>query len=264
MPTELFLVPPPPDAPGPPEPADGSPTPAGHRSASRRDAWRAALRDRLPLALRGARLDPGPAALAAVAVLALAVALGSLVVGVHGRPARAAAPAAAVAPPGAPVTGGGDPQAVTPAASPAPGLLVDVVGAVTRPGLVRLPAGARVADALAAAGGAKPGVTTDDLNLARPLVDGEQLRVGLPLETAVPGPGTGAAPGRAAPAASRVSLSLASVSQLDTLPGLGPALAQRIVDYRTAHGRFTSVDQLAQVPGIGDRKLAELRALVVP
>jgi competence protein ComEA len=140
-------------------------------------------------------------------------------------------------------------------------LYVDVAGKVRRPGLRRLPFGSRVADALRAAGGAKPGTNTSTLNLARILVDGEQITVGVP----APAPGTapGTTPGAAAPSAP-ISLSTATLEVLDTLPGVGPVLAQHILDYRTQHGGFTSVDQLRDVTGIGDRRLTELKPLVRP
>lgn len=150
-------------------------------------------------------------------------------------------------------------------------IVVDVGGKVREPGIHRLPAGSRVADALHAAGGVKPGTNTDGLNRARFLVDGEQVIVGGPATAAGPGAG-GAAPGgpagaaaagAAAPAAP-VSLNTATADQLDTLPGVGPVLAQHIIDYRTQHGGFRSVDELREVNGIGDRRFADLRNLVRP
>ena len=166
------------------------------------------------------------------------------------------------------------------AAGPGSGqVVVHVVGRVTRPGLVRLPAGSRVADAVEAAGGAAAGADLALLNLARLLVDGEQLRVPRPGEvvTAVPGaPGSpaGGTPGTAGSAGSAgsgaagrvggagssapVSLNSADVAALDALPGIGPVLAQRIVDWRTEHGRFTSVAELGEVSGIGEKLLAQI------
>jgi competence protein ComEA len=147
-------------------------------------------------------------------------------------------------------------------------IVVDVSGKVREPGIHRLPAGSRVADALSAAGGVRPGTNTDGLNRARFLVDGEQVIVGAPAAVpgAASGTGTGtggaAVPG-AAPAAP-VSLNTATVEQLDTLPGVGPVLAQHIIDYRTQHGGFRSVDELREVNGIGDRRFADLRNLVRP
>jgi competence protein ComEA len=156
----------------------------------------------------------------------------------------------------------GAPSAVGTAA---PEIVVDVGGKVREPGIHRLPAGSRVADALRAAGGVKPGASTDGLNRARFLVDGEQVIVGGP--GAPSGQGSGGGPAGtvsgAAPAAP-VSLTTATLEQLDTLPGVGPVLAQHIVDYRTQHGGFRSVDQLREVNGIGDRRFADLRNLVRP
>ena len=148
-------------------------------------------------------------------------------------------------------------------------LVVDVSGKVRSPGIHRLPAGSRVEDALRAAGGVRPGASTEGLNRARLLVDGEQVVVGTPAPAAGAGPGgtgavgTGGAVAGAAPSAP-VSLNTATVEQLDTLPGVGPVLAQHIVDYRTQHGGFRSVDELREVNGIGDRRFADLRNVVRP
>lgn len=144
-------------------------------------------------------------------------------------------------------------------------VVVDVAGKVRHPGLRTLPAGARVADALRAAGGPRPGTGTGALNLARVLSDGEQILVGVPGAARGGGQGAGAASGGGAgagPAGAPVDLNTATVEQLDTLPGVGPALARHIVEYRTAHSGFGSVDQLRQVSGIGERKYADLRPLV--
>ncbi|MFE1030710.1 helix-hairpin-helix domain-containing protein [Streptomyces sp. NPDC058807] len=141
-------------------------------------------------------------------------------------------------------------------------IVVDVGGKVREPGVHRLPAGSRVEDALRAAGGVRPGTKTDGLNRARFLVDGEQVIVGAPAQSAGAGP-SGAAVGPAAPTAP-VSLNTATADQLDTLPGVGPVLAQHIIDYRTRNGGFRSVDQLREVNGIGDHRFADLRNLVRP
>ena len=145
-------------------------------------------------------------------------------------------------------------------------IVVDVGGKVRKPGIHRLPAGARVADALRAAGGVRTGTKTDGLNRARFLVDGEQVIVGA---SAPAGPGGTAPGGPGAPAAGTapaapVSLNTATADQLDTLPGVGPVLAQHIIDYRTQHGGFRSVDELREVNGIGERRFADLRNLVRP
>lgn len=122
--------------------------------------------------------------------------------------------------------------------------------------------GSRVIDALAAAGGLKPGARVGGLNQAALLSDGQQIVVGGPAPP--PAPGAAAATGAAGPAGTSgaVDLNSAALEQLEELPGLGPVLAQRILDWRTANGRFTSVDQLAEVAGIGERKLADLRQRV--
>ncbi|MFJ5835866.1 helix-hairpin-helix domain-containing protein [Streptomyces shenzhenensis] len=166
--------------------------------------------------------------------------------------------------------GAGDSTGVAAPGAAGAEIVVDVSGKVRNPGIHRLPAGSRVVDALSAAGGVRPGTDTDGLNRARFLVDGEQIVVGGP--AGVTGPGAGGASG-AGPAgalagaggpAAPVSLNTATVDQLDTLPGVGPVLAQHIVDYRTQHGGFRSVDELRQVKGIGDRRFADLRDLVQP
>ncbi|WP_228023471.1 ComEA family DNA-binding protein, partial [Streptomyces acidicola] len=165
----------------------------------------------------------------------------------------------------------GDRDAATTGASPGasaapagPVIVVDVSGKVRNPGVQRLPAGSRVADALRAAGGVRSGTSIEGLNRARLLMDGEQVVVGGPAPPAagvVPGPG---GPGAGAAPAAPVSLNTATADQLDTLPGVGPVLAQHIIDYRTQHGGFRSVDELREVNGIGDRRFADLRNLVRP
>jgi competence protein ComEA len=151
-------------------------------------------------------------------------------------------------------------------------LAVDVVGRVRHPGLVRLPVGSRVVDAIRAAGGAAPGAALDAVNLARKLADGEQLRVPrhgeplMPPATGQPGlgTGTGGAGGTAAVAgqpSAPLDLNTATAEQLDTLPGVGQVTADRIIAWRSEHP-FTSVDDLRQVPGIGDRRFALLKDLV--
>ncbi|HKD32040.1 MAG TPA: helix-hairpin-helix domain-containing protein [Gaiellaceae bacterium] len=149
------------------------------------------------------------------------------------------------------------------AAAPHARVVVDVVGAVRQPGLYRLEQGSRIADAIARAGGATPKAELAQVNLAAPLADGEQVVVpkrGAP--GAVPS-ASGSPSGTATPAAP-VQLSTATLEQLDSLPGVGPATAQKILDYRTKHGAFSSVDELDAVPGIGPKRLEQLRDLVVP
>jgi competence protein ComEA len=150
-------------------------------------------------------------------------------------------------------------------------LVVYVVGAVRRPGVYRLAEGTRIEDAVLRAGGTTPRADLIGVNLAAPLVDGEQVLVPARLPPAVaaaegaPVSGGGAVPavGGAVPAGP-VQLSVATVEQLDTLPGIGPVTAQKIVDYRTAHGAFRSVDALDDVPVIGPSRVEQLRGLVVP
>jgi competence protein ComEA len=140
-------------------------------------------------------------------------------------------------------------------------LYVDVSGAVLRPGLYRLPDGARVNDALVKAGGATRKADLTLVNRAAPVTDGEQVLVPVKASAATPAAATGSSsPSPTAP----VHLNSATPEQLDALPGVGPATAQRIIDYRTANGAFKSVDELDAVSGIGPAKLAELRDLVVP
>ena len=148
----------------------------------------------------------------------------------------------------------------TPAASAR--LVVHVAGAVRRPGLYRLREGSRVADAVARAGGATPKADTAAVNLAAPLADGIQVVV--PSRVVGVAGGTAATGGSGQGAGARVSLSSASPAELDALPGVGPVTAQKIVDYRAAHGGFSSVDDLDAIPGIGPARLEQLRELVSP
>jgi competence protein ComEA len=143
-------------------------------------------------------------------------------------------------------------------ASAAGEVVVAVAGKVRKPGLVRLPVGSRVADALQAAGGAQPGVDVAVLNLARKVVDGELIMVGASAPP-VPVAATGAAGGVPA---GPVNLNTATLADLDTLPGVGPVLAQRIMDARTAQGGFTAVSDLRKVDGIGDSRYEQLKDLV--
>jgi len=144
-------------------------------------------------------------------------------------------------------------------------VVVDVVGQVGRPGLVSLPAGSRVADAITAAGGATPEADVSLLNQARLVIDGEQIRVPRPGEVIAAAPGAaggGAAGGAGGGVGALVSLNSADLATLDGLPGVGPVLAQRILDWRSEHGRFTSVDELGEVSGIGDKLMSQLRPRV--
>ena len=209
----------------------------------------------LPSPLRGGRWEPGRrGALALVVVAALGAVLAGIFV-LRSRPTEVSAPPL-VRP------------AATASATPAEVVVVAVAGKVKRPGLVRLRPGARVDDALRAAGGALPGTDLGLLNLARLLVDGEQLLVGISLPpgsttssggTLPPDGSAAGGPGRPSMAGAKIDLNAASIAELDGLPGIGPVLAQHILDWRTEHGRFESVDQLREVPGIGEAKYASLR-----
>ncbi|GAB86456.1 putative DNA-binding protein [Gordonia rubripertincta NBRC 101908] len=172
------------------------------------------------------------------------------------------------------------PVAAQPSTTPAQ-LVVSVVGLVNKPGLVRLAPGARVAEAIDHAGGPRKGADLLSLNLAQVLRDGDQVLVGyaggegqmsmrsavVGAEGAVPAPGPSAGPGSPPPAppaaaGGRVNLNTATETELDALPGVGPVTAKAILDWRERNGRFTSVDQLAEVDGIGPARLAKLRDLV--
>lgn len=145
------------------------------------------------------------------------------------------------------------------AAAAQPRVVVHVVGAVERPGLYRLVDGARVADAVSHAGGPTRRADLSGVNLAAPLADGAQVIV--PRRLA---PGAAAAGTAAAAPGGKVSLATATLEQLDELPGVGPVTAQKIVDWRTAHGPFRSVDDLDQVSGIGPSRIEQIRDLVTP
>jgi competence protein ComEA len=222
------------------------------------------------------RADPGRAgavALAAIAAIAVLVAIFTLMRD-QPAPVRSAKlpPVEAVSS----STRGPSPGATTKPDQP---VVVSVVGLVHTPGLVTLAPGARIADALKAAGGTTDGADTVGLNMARQVDDGEQIVVGIaPVKgqppvlgssvtsgTAAPGPpGTGSHPGRPDKPGRQaaVNLNTATVQQLDALPGVGPVTAAAIVAWRDANGKFTSVDQLAEVDGIGPGRLEKLRPLV--
>ena len=189
-------------------------------------------------------LDPRRLALYGFALLAL-VALAVWYAG-RGSGASAAAPSAA-------------PPIAVQGASNGP-LVVHVAGAVRHPGVYRMRAGQRVDDAVQRAGGARRRADLSALNLAAELEDGRQVLVPLRAAAASPGAATTAA-GAAAPATPAVPLNLntATAEQLDELDGVGPATAQHIIEYREAHNGFGSVEELDQVPGIGEARLAALR-----
>jgi competence protein ComEA len=159
-----------------------------------------------------------------------------------------------------PITVGAAPVVPSSAAVAGPGagseIVVAVGGKVRKPGLVRLAPGARVADALTAAGGAEPGVDVAMLNLARKVVDGELIMVG------VPAPSGQAVSGSSGSSGGLINLNTATLAELDTLPGVGPVLAQRILDARDARGGFRGVSDLRKVDGIGESRYEQLKELV--
>lgn len=265
-----------PEEPAPGPPPDG-PAPVvvavPGRHADRR-GLAVGLADLLPETLRGrVALAPGPVAVVAVLV-ALALAFTCWRVVRDDPEPSVPAPVAAPAGDLVPVTGPA-PAAGAPASSASPGagaagtpsgtVTVDVAGRVRRPGIVVLDAGSRVADALAKAGGARGSVDLSTLNLARVLVDGEQVLVGVeggpPMGSPAPS-APGAAPSGAAAPAALVDLNLADQATLESLPDIGPVTAAAIVKWRTEHGAFTAVTELLEVPGIGDATLATLTPLV--
>ena len=260
--------------------AGGPPTVPLPRIATWRRRW-SGRSDGAPV--HRLRLDPGrPGAVALVLVAVVAAVVAAVGVWTSRPQAEPVRGLPAVAVDGVPsaeangsdgaATGAGPTATVGVAA--AKELVVSVAGRVAHPGVVRVPDGARVADALAAAGGARPGVDLSGLNLARRLVDGEQIAVGVPpapdaagqLPSGAPG-GAGAAgsagagPAGAGPTA-KINLNTSSVTQLDTLPGVGPVTAQHIVEWRSRNGRFVRVDQLREIDGIGERRFQQLRDLV--
>lgn len=220
------------------------------------------LRRLLPGGRVVARVDPGRPGATALALVAAAAAVVAAA-GVWMERPRAepvdTLPAVAVTtqdpPPGGPPAGG-----------PTGRLVVSVVGKVRTPGLVEVPDGARVADVVSAAGGALPGVDLSTVNLARRVADGEQIAVGIaPAPDAVaPGPGgAGAAGGGTAGGVDGpVDLNRATAAQLDALPGIGPVTAAAILEWRTRNGRFSRVEQLREIDGIGERRFGQLRGLV--
>ncbi|WP_189535183.1 ComEA family DNA-binding protein [Streptomyces roseolilacinus] len=258
----------------PPAGAPSTASPAGAR-----ERWGIALRERLPVWVQ-VRCGLERRTLGALAVVLVA---GAVLAGHFfwtGRPETVHAPevvgraATAVTAPADPPAPAGLPQDTPatappgspPTAGPPPSVVVvDVGGRVRRPGVLRLPMGARVVDALRAAGGVPPGTDTTGLNRARVLVDGEHVLVGVPAAAGPPGAPPVTAPQGATGAGTAegpVSLNTATVEQLDTLPGVGPVLARHIIEHRARHGGFRSVEELRQVHGIGARRFADLRPRV--
>ncbi|MGI9155776.1 MAG: helix-hairpin-helix domain-containing protein [Marmoricola sp.] len=221
--------------------------------------------DRMPDSVRGRVALSSQHTAVVVAVVGIALALAGWLALRSGAQddvvPQARFVASATSPSADPASAGGasvgeSPGTGAPSATGAPGVVVvDVAGKVRRPGIVTLPTGSRVHDALKKAGGARPGTGLVALNLARVLVDGEQILVGQPAPAGVAPSAVGSTPG---PAGGLVNLNSAGLSELDTLPGVGPVTAQKILDWRSAHGAFSSVDELLEVDGIGDKTLADI------
>lgn len=218
-------------------------------------------------------LELAPAHVAALLALASVACAGLVGLWWTARPARTAAVPPVLAT-SAPTVAPGAATTPPAAVSVADEVVVHVSGAVASEGVVELPAGARVVDALDAVGGARRAARTDQLNLARPIRDGEQVHVPTAREalitrsgpaagetTASPGVGAVGSAGAKADgsAAATVNLNQATATELEALPGVGPVLAARLVEHRDATGGFTSVDELLEVEGIGEKTLAELR-----
>ncbi|MEV5975661.1 ComEA family DNA-binding protein [Streptomyces sp. NPDC052114] len=267
------------------EPGRGQAEPPARPVASRRERAALAVRERLPVWLQSRCGLERRSVVALVVLLVVAGAFAAqhfwtgrtqpvrppdVVREAGAAPGEGAQPAPS---PGPPARAGRAPAGGGAAGG---GIVVDVSGKVRRPGVHRLPAGSRVADALRVAGGVRPGTDMDGLNRARFLMDGEQVVVGGPGAGAgasgaggTGGAGVGAGAGGvsgvggAAPTAP-IGLNTATAEQLDELPGVGPVLAQHIIDYRSEHGGFRSVEELREVNGIGDRRFADLQDLVRP
>ncbi|HET9171237.1 MAG TPA: ComEA family DNA-binding protein [Actinospica sp.] len=251
------------------EAAPAAPTPLPP-VLTRRDRLRSALADRLPPTLRGRwGLDRTTGIVLAVSVLLGALLIGGWAV-LRAKPHEMAV--AREHPPGggAPEASGAGSVPAIPLATASPtssGVIVDVEGKVAKPGVRTLPAGSRILDALNAAGGPLPGTDLTALNQAQVLVDGEQVLVGV---TPPPQNDPGAPAGRGKKShgkagtgsAQPVHLNTAAVEDLEQLPGVGPALAERIIDYRTAHGPFHSVDDLRQVSGFGGQRFTNLAPMI--
>jgi competence protein ComEA len=221
--------------------------------------------------LAAIRADPGRAGVVALGVVGLVAVLVTVFTLANHDPPRVVS---ANLPAVQPVSSTGATVVASPPASDAT-VIVSVVGLVRTPGLVTLGSGARIADALEAAGGALDGADMTGLNMARRVADGEQIVVGIAAPPGLPPamgssvstpPGSAsepAGPAETSPApGAPVDLNAATVEQLDALPGVGPVTASAIVEWRTANGRFANVDQLGEVDGIGPARLEKLRNLV--
>ncbi|MFV0463023.1 MAG: helix-hairpin-helix domain-containing protein [Nostocoides sp.] len=243
--------------------------PAGLRGARWRTRWPAVLGMLLLIGLAGgmwglrliiARDDAAPVPIADRPLIGRSTQTfgrpGSTTAAATDQPRGSSAPTGTVGTSGAP--------------SASPKVLVHVIGQVRRPGVVTLPSGARIADAISAAGGSTPSANLAGLNLVQILQDGQQVQVPGPGHTGTvigggagaPGQASGAAGTGAASSGALVDLNTADLAALDSLPGIGPVLAQRILDWRQEHGAFRSVDDLGEVSGIGEKLLAQLRSRV--
>lgn len=229
------------------------------------------VHDRLPPTLQGrVRLSGGHLTVVALVVAGALALTAWWVVRAEGSTTvvPAAAPATST---GGQVPGSTPAPLVTPGADPSgvagaghgsgeePAMVVvDVAGKVRRPGIASLPLGSRVVDALEAAGGARRGVDLVGLNLARVLVDGEQIVVGVPPPGGVAAPAASAPGVPPPPGGALVNINTADQAQLEELPGVGPVTAAAILQWRTENGPFTAVDELMEVSGIGEATLAEI------
>jgi competence protein ComEA len=201
----------------------------------------------------------------AVAVVVVAVGVRYVVLPRQGGPSEAQA---VVLAPVAPSPSAAASEAASPAASPTPDVMVYVCGAVRTPGVVRLPAGARVTDALELAGGPTAKAELAAVNLAAQVTDGQQILVperGAAVASASSSSGSsssgalGVAPAGGSAPGAVVNINTASLDELDSLDGVGPSTAQKIIDYRTENGGFKTVDEIKEVPGIGDAKFAAMQ-----
>jgi competence protein ComEA len=267
--------------------------PTGAAGQSARDSggdWRARLHGLVPAHLHVSAFDPGRRGVAVLVVVALLGASGgawyflraaphvhasvdgnprldpTAAVGSAGSPTGSATPTDSFVPIGAAAVASG-----APSASDATELVVDVVGKVAKPGVFTLPPGSRIVDAIAAAGGALPRTDLTALDLARKLSDGQEIFVGVPPPSGAAAQSAGGVVGDdttlgtdtgSSSADAVVDINTSTQAQLETLPGVGAVTAQRILVWRTQHGRFTSVTQLQQVSGIGPAKYAALAGRV--
>lgn len=242
------------------------------RGVGRAGAVAGWLTDRLPAPVSG-RVQLGASHLTVVAVIVAASLAATCwwVLRADGRTqpvpvaaGRARSTPSALVTPSSPLPAGAGGSAMpAPSAGPSTTIVVDVAGKVRHPGIATLPLGARVVDALEAAGGVRKGVRLGSLNLARVLTDGEQVLVGVPAAAGVAASAAGApTSGASGVAGTMVNINTAGQSELETLPGVGPVTAQAILQWRSDNGAFTSVDELLEVSGIGDATLAKIAPYV--